>query len=241
MILFEEIGVSLRYLYIVLGKEVEEVHLVKWKVMLSVLPPKISAEDRFCYSFSTGQIYSVYNEMQNLLYEERNKTLRVTFVPISVGPEIVQTIEVLRHLDKQSLLRFILMHMLSIERERGTALLMHFLSPNADLFELVYHHRLEPWSVSTYARKLGLTNRKFNLLFIEAFGMSAKNWLLRERLSHAKYLLETTTQKIIDILLVSGFTNPAHFSDCFRRHFYMTPTEARRKRLDESNMCLFIN
>ncbi|UCQ48545.1 helix-turn-helix domain-containing protein [Edwardsiella ictaluri] len=82
--------------------------------------------------------------------------------------------------------------------------------------------------MARYADLFGLSQRKFNQLFNEKFGMAPKRWLLRQRLGHARQLLETTSKKVIDVALESGFCNAAHFSDCFRRHFSQSPSEVRR-------------
>ena len=57
------------------------------------------------------------------------------------------------------------------------------------------------------------------------------HYLLRYRLQEAAKLLITTEKKIAVIAKSSGFENIEYFCKMFKKHYKMTPTEYRRKKL----------
>lgn len=55
---------------------------------------------------------------------------------------------------------------------------------------------MQPWSVATFAANLGVEVRKLNCLFYKNYGVSAKQWLLEQRLIYARQQLITTDKKL---------------------------------------------
>lgn len=180
------------------------------------------------FRFSTAQLQSVYRELQHLMVGSNQSVRLDNLLTVPASADVLHAVGQLGGVDAEAMLRFVLAYCLAQESYRCTALLRHLVSADLDLFDFVHRHRLEPWPVSRYADTLGLTPRKFNELFKDKYGVSAKRWLLAQRLEHAKLLLETSSKKVIDVALESGFGNAAHFSDCFRRHFRMSPREVRQ-------------
>ncbi|MBC8642805.1 helix-turn-helix transcriptional regulator [Caballeronia sp. EK] len=148
-------------------------------------------------------------------------------VTVPASEDVLRAVKQLAEVDAEAMLRFVLAYSLTQDGYRCTALLRHIVAADRSLFDFVHNHRLEHWPVSRYADTLGLSQRKFNELFKDKFGVSVKHWLLAQRLEHAKLLLETSPKKIIDVALESGFGNAAHFSDRFRRHFGVSPRGVR--------------
>lgn len=180
------------------------------------------------FTYSSAHLQTVLRELEHLLTDANGKVSHIKRVTIPADPVLLKTMTILSCTDSVALLYIVLAYCLTIDKEKCSALLRPLVAPDADLFDMLYRYRLEPWSVARYAQTLGLSRRKFNQLFQEKFGMSAKHWLHEQRLKHAKNLLETTTKKVIDVALESGFCNAAHFSDSFRRHFSMSPSDVRR-------------
>ncbi|MBJ7262945.1 MAG: helix-turn-helix transcriptional regulator [Burkholderiaceae bacterium] len=181
------------------------------------------------YSFVTAQLQAVYRELQHLMIEGEHSVRLEGPLALPASADVLHAVDQLAHADAEAMLRFVLAFGLAQDGCRCTTLLHHLVAVDRDLFEFVHRHRLESWPVSRYADMLGLPQRKFNDLFKEKYGVLPKRWLLSQRLDHARSLLETSTKKVIDVALESGFGNAAHFSDCFRRHYRMSPTEVRHE------------
>nr|WP_256381684.1 helix-turn-helix domain-containing protein [Candidatus Sodalis sp. SoCistrobi] len=78
-------------------------------------------------------------------------------------------------------------------------------------------------------RELGISTHKLNVIFSERFGMPAKKWLTQQRLKKGCELLLTTPMPVAEIALRGGFSNHAHFSAIFRRHFKTNPSAFRER------------
>lgn len=181
------------------------------------------------YGFSTAQLHSVYRELQHLMVGGSHSIRLEGPLALPASADVLHAVDQLAQVDAEAMLRFVLAFGLAQDGCRCTTLLHHLVAADRDLFDFVHRHRLESWPVSRYADMLGLPQRKFNDLFKEKYGIPAKRWLLLQRLDHARSLLETSTKKVIDVALESGFGNAAHFSDCFRRYYCMSPTEVRHE------------
>ncbi|MEO4026950.1 helix-turn-helix transcriptional regulator [Chromobacterium vaccinii] len=190
--------------------------------------PELSATGRV-YPVSAMELQLVYRDMQQLLPSGGRGTM--LDIPRNIPAEdgVLRAAGQLAEADRCAMLRFVLSYCLAVDGEYCAALLRYLVAADLDLFDFIHRHRLQPWPVARYADALGLPLRKFNQLFKEKYGVSAKHWLLAQRLEYARGLLETTTKKVIDVALESGFGNPAHFSDSFRRHFRMSPSDVRRE------------
>lgn len=191
-------------------------------------------EEGHLFSYRGQRLQPICRELQHLMEGGCDHPSTQPALPVPMEHALLQTLIRLGQADDEAMLRLVLAYALTVERRRCSALLRPLVAADADLFEMLHRYRLEPWPVARYADLFGLSQRKFNQLFREKFGMSAKQWLQQQRLEHARALLETTPKKVIDVALESGFCNAAHFSDSFRRHFSQTPSEVRRGDASES-------
>ncbi len=141
--------------------------------------------------------------------------------------EIIQAAEELINIERVASLRFLYLYCLGIDNVYFSKLLDSIVGTNNELLEFFEKNRLNPWSVSRYANELGISTRKLNFLFYEKFGMSAKQWLLDQRLKKGCELLLSTRLRVADIAMECGFSNHAHFSDSFRRRFQQCPSHMR--------------
>ena len=82
--------------------------------------------------------------------------------------------------------------------------------------------------VTDLAFRAGLSARQLQRRFVELFGVSAKEFLLRARIQAAAELLRSTSRPIIDIALECGFYDQSAFTRQFRRRAGMTPDRYRR-------------
>lgn len=90
-------------------------------------------------------------------------------------------------------------------------------------------------NVVEIARRRGLTPRYIQLLF-ESEGTTFTEYVLAQRLLHARRLLTDPAWRdrtIADIAFEVGFGNLSYFNRVFRRRFEGTPSDLRRKNIEE--------
>ena len=95
--------------------------------------------------------------------------------------------------------------------------------------EYIKQSYMEPLSIAKIATHCGLSTSYFYKLFYNTTHMTPNNYVLSVRLSAAKSLLTTTDTPVSVIADQCGFRSQAYFSDCFRRHFHMSPRQFREK------------
>lgn len=83
------------------------------------------------------------------------------------------------------------------------------------------------WSVRQMADAVGLSSFHFCRSFKAASGQSPHAYVTRLRMEEALRLLRATSRPIFDIALDTGYSTAPHFSQAFRRHWGVTPREAR--------------
>lgn len=194
-------------------------------------PPPAPSGARVISTRATA-LQPVVRELQPLLTDAAHAAQGVARpAPLAVGaePSLLRAVARLAELNPEAMLRFALAYCLVNDGARCSALLRYLVAPDFALFDFIHQHRLEPWPVARYAEALGLPLRKFNQLFKDKYDMSAKQWLQTQRLEHACELLRSTSKKIIEVALESGFCTPAHFSERFRLHFQQSPRDVRQQ------------
>jgi len=87
----------------------------------------------------------------------------------------------------------------------------------------------DDYSVATLAGLAGMSERTFLRRFAAATGVTPARWLLSERLSRARTLLEDTSMPIERIAETAGFGAAATLRHHFRRQFATTPAAYRAR------------
>lgn len=82
-------------------------------------------------------------------------------------------------------------------------------------------------SLGALAKIAGFTPHYLSALFTKATGLSPHQYLLRERIEHAKRYLEDEAHNIGQVSRLTGFRAPEHFSKVFRRLVGTTPSGFR--------------
>ena len=73
----------------------------------------------------------------------------------------------------------------------------------------------------------GYSYNYFGNVFKSKFGVSPQSYMINKRLSHAKYLLETTQLSCTEIAYQCGFSNSAQMSMMFKKKFGRTPSAVK--------------
>jgi AraC family transcriptional regulator len=82
-------------------------------------------------------------------------------------------------------------------------------------------------SLSDLAKVAGLSRMHFAAQFRAATGYSPREYLLNQRIEHAKSLLLNTETPLAQVALTVGFSSQAHFSTVFKRITSETPARWR--------------
>jgi AraC family transcriptional regulator, exoenzyme S synthesis regulatory protein ExsA len=94
-----------------------------------------------------------------------------------------------------------------------------------DVMESSFHKNLP---LEAFARMCAKSLSAFKRDFETCYGTAPGKWLIEKRLEHSKYLLETTTENIDDVMRESGFVNMSHFIRVFRNKFGVTPYQFKK-------------
>jgi AraC-like DNA-binding protein len=89
----------------------------------------------------------------------------------------------------------------------------------------------ERLTLSKVARAIYTSRTTLAQTFHQDTGETFTTYLTRRRLELAQHLIKTTTMRMAEIAFHCGFSKPQYFSDTFRRHFGMTPSEFRKNGL----------
>jgi AraC-like DNA-binding protein len=95
--------------------------------------------------------------------------------------------------------------------------------------EVMQANFMKPLEIESFARLCGRSLSSFRRDFRKQFGTTPGKWLLEKRLEHSRFLLETTEDRISEVLYASGFTNRAHFNKAFKNAFGLPPKEHREE------------
>ncbi|HXZ81574.1 MAG TPA: AraC family transcriptional regulator [Terriglobales bacterium] len=87
----------------------------------------------------------------------------------------------------------------------------------------------EDISLSSLASTADLSPHHFSTLFRQSTGFSPHQYLLRQRISHARELLRDPEVSILEASARLGFVDQGHFTKVFRRITGVTPSQYRRQ------------
>ncbi|MFD2329544.1 response regulator [Cohnella sp. GCM10020058] len=90
------------------------------------------------------------------------------------------------------------------------------------------HYAREDLSLPEVAASLGMSVSYLSRSFKEEIGVPFVQHLIGVRLSTAQRLIRETSEPTSEIAFRVGFSDYAHFSKTFKKHFGMTPSEYRK-------------
>ena len=93
--------------------------------------------------------------------------------------------------------------------------------------QLVNQHCREQHQIRYYADRMCLTERYLGTVIRQTSGTTAKDWIDRALIAHAKVLLRHTDKSVVQIADELCFPNPSFFSKYFKRLTGTTPQQYR--------------
>ncbi len=94
----------------------------------------------------------------------------------------------------------------------------------------IYHSPEQTWQVDAMAKDVALSRSYFQHLYARFFGNGVMRDVIESRISHAKYLLQSTQESVTGIAARCGYQSEAHFMRQFKKEVGMSPGEFRKKR-----------
>lgn len=99
----------------------------------------------------------------------------------------------------------------------------------AKVVDFLHENFGEPITTAELARRAGVSPSQFNRRFGQAFGTSARQYLIRIRIEAAARMLQESDETVATIALDCGFHDHAHFSRSFHRLMRCSPSDYRQK------------
>ncbi|NTU78116.1 MAG: helix-turn-helix transcriptional regulator [Chloroflexales bacterium] len=93
--------------------------------------------------------------------------------------------------------------------------------------EFVHAHLHQELSVETLAQQTGYSPYHFTRLFRHATGQSPYQFVLQQRVTHARHLLETSDLPVSAVASACGFASQSHLTHVFQRRLGATPRATR--------------
>ncbi|CAI1010169.1 helix-turn-helix domain-containing protein [Serratia quinivorans] len=177
------------------------------------------------------QLLEVCDGLCDHLPIKTSATNSVLFHRIPISQAVRDTLDFIQLHDPSKALPFIIYLAFIQDWESSSAFFAEIINEGGDLLGFMNEHAYNPWPVEKYADMLGLTTRKFNMVFKARYCISPKRWLCEKRLMYARFLLGSSTISVAEVAWQSGFSNHAYFSDCFRKRFSCAPRQWREKNV----------
>ncbi len=98
-----------------------------------------------------------------------------------------------------------------------------------DIIRFITEHFTEDLTVETLSDRAGLSPYHFIRSFKKTTGYTPHEYIIRTRLSHARFLLNSSSLSIKDICYSSGFLNESVFCTAFKKEEGVSPTQYRNK------------
>ena len=96
-----------------------------------------------------------------------------------------------------------------------------------ELHQTLAEHPFTSLDIAAQARSIGISERRLRHLFVEKFSVTLAEHIRISRLRLAHSLLDDGRLSIGEVAFQCGYSNPANFSNAFRRHFGYTPASVR--------------
>jgi len=95
------------------------------------------------------------------------------------------------------------------------------------IVKLMEQHLEEPLALQEISRRVSLSRRQVERLFVRHLSTTPAQHYFALRLARGRQLIELTDLPIMDIAIACGFVTSSHFSKAFRDRFGQAPSELR--------------
>lgn len=97
--------------------------------------------------------------------------------------------------------------------------------------QMIDEHYGEDITLGYLAREAHISKYHLSHSFRRQYSVSPIQYLNRRRLEEARHLLGNTMTSLNEISLMTGFSSASYFSQMFKRHMGMSPSEYRKEHL----------
>ena len=101
---------------------------------------------------------------------------------------------------------------------------------------LLHKDPAHPWTISSLARRVGLSRTRLAERFRHFLAESPMAYLARWRLKLAAEILQSTEDSIAEVAVAVGYETEAGFNRAFKREFNSPPAQFRRRHKDASSL-----
>ena len=95
------------------------------------------------------------------------------------------------------------------------------------VWHMISHNLHRNITVDELASLVSLSKYHFTRTFHDSFGMPPIQFILTEKVRHAKHMLINTSNTVLEISEAFGFSSPGYFSKVFKRITGFTPSDYR--------------
>ncbi len=100
--------------------------------------------------------------------------------------------------------------------------------------QYIYDHSAQPIKLDDLAKFTGFSKYHFNRIFFAATGYQLGEFVQRQKLEKALYIIKEGNHNLIDVALSVGYDSQSSFSRAFKKHFSRTPSEVANGELPEN-------
>ena len=97
-----------------------------------------------------------------------------------------------------------------------------------NIVEYIHEHFDETLTLGQLADYAMISKNYLSAVFSETMRLSLFDYIEQVRINHARLLLSTTGDSILDIALKSGFHSSSYFNRVFKKIMHMTPSQYRK-------------
>lgn len=105
------------------------------------------------------------------------------------------------------------------------------------MMQYIHENYAHDISLDDIADHAGLSKSTVLNLFRQYLHITPINYLINYRLNEAAQLLSKTEKKITTVSDETGFNHVDYFCRLFKKHYHLTPTEYRDRKLAELSVC----
>ena len=99
----------------------------------------------------------------------------------------------------------------------------------SEIISYINEHFQQDLSLDILASKTNLSVYHFTRSFTREIGVSPHQYIIKTRLSAAKYLLKSTETSVKDIAFSTGFNSESSFCITFKKWEHVTPSQYRQE------------